>query len=206
LGIESKRFNFDLFLDEDDLRKAERILNNLGIKKEDFLVGLCPGSGDSWQDIAYYKRWPKDNFSKLCDLLYEALGAKVVIFGSAAEKDLGDFILEATKHKPINLCGKTKLIDFASFLSFCNLFITNDGGPFHIAQGLRIKTVGLFGPVDDSVYGAYPAQDNVIVLKERLHCRPCYKEFKFKGCNFDKMCLRKISIEEVFEAAKRLLE
>ncbi|MCK4809822.1 MAG: hypothetical protein KAS99_02660 [Candidatus Omnitrophica bacterium] len=85
--------------------------------------------------------------------------------------------------------------------------MTNDGGRFHIAQALSINTVGLFGPVDDLVYGRYFCQDKVVVLKNKnaLQCRPCYQKFKFKGCDYDKACLREIGVEEVFEAAKRLI-
>jgi lipopolysaccharide heptosyltransferase II len=205
LDIKPKRFKFDLFLKEEDLRRAERILNNLGMSREDLLVGICPGSGDSWQDTAYFKRWPKDNFSKLCDLLFKKLDAKVILFGSNSEKELGDYTLENTKYKPLNLCGKTSLIDFVSLLSFCKLLITNDGGPLHIAQSLGIKTAVLFGPVDDLVYGTYPDKEGVIVLKRDLSCRPCYQEFKFKGCNYDKRCLREITVKEVFQASKNLL-
>lgn len=202
LSIKPERFPFDLFLEEERVLKMKRVIKNLGISENDLFITLSPGAGDSWQKTAYFKRWPKENFAKLCDILSERLGAKIVLLGSPSEKFFCDFILTHTKHRPINLCGKTGLLDSACLISLSSLFITNDGGPFHISQSVGTKTIVFFGPTDEKVYGAYPEKDNCVVLKKNIPCRPCYKKFKFEGCRFDKKCLRDIDVEEVFEVAR----
>jgi lipopolysaccharide heptosyltransferase II len=198
-------YKFDLFLSKEALRKAEKMLSILGLKKDDSIIGVCPGSGDSWQNTAYFKRWPKENFLKLCSILQEEFNVNIILFGSKIEKDLCDYIYEGMKKKPINLCGKINLEEFCAMVSFCKVIITNDGGPFHIAQALEKKVLVFFGPVDERVYGAYPTDKNCIVLKKDLSCRPCYKEFKFKGCSFDKRCLRDIKVEEVMLSFKKII-
>ncbi len=208
LGINvSRQFKFDVFLEEDIKETARNILKNLGIFSDHILIGICPGSGDSWGEASYYKRWPKEYFVELCDRLSQDSRVRIIIFGSKSEVSIADYIMSHTKSLPINLCGKTSLLELCALLSMCKVFITNDGGPFHVAQGLGIKTVGIFGPVDDKVYGKYPSDNpSVVIVKKDLRCRPCYREFKFHGCMYDKLCLRKITVEEVLEKVKELLE
>ncbi len=206
VGIKPKRVKFDLFLREEDIERANNILKKLNLHKEEILVGICPGAGDSWRESAYFKRWPKEYFSTLCNLIIEELGAKVIIFGSESETNIARYIVENTKNRVIDLCGKIDLVEFSALVKMCTLFVTNDGGPFHISYSLGVKTVVFFGPVDETVYGAYPDNRDIVILKRDLSCRPCYQKFKFPGCKYDKKCLRDITVEEVFEVVRRFLE
>ena len=74
-----------------------------------------------------------------------------------------------------------------------------------MAVALGVKTVSMFGPVDEGVYGPYPPSVKHIVVKKDLPCRPCYKDFRFTGCSNSRRCLEDISVDKVFEEAKRLL-
>ncbi len=204
LNISPNDYKFDLFLSESDIEASKDILNQYEDKKnKNLLVGICPGSGDSWQETAYFKRWPKESFIRLIDQLSEKQGVRIVLFGSKGEMALCEHISAKVKRKVLNLCGKFDLEKFCGLVSLCDIIISNDGGPFHIAQALGKKTFVFFGPVDEKVYGAYPNEDISKVFKKHLSCRPCYNAFKFKGCAFDKKCLRNISNDEVFEAIKK---
>ncbi|OQX80615.1 MAG: lipopolysaccharide heptosyltransferase II [Candidatus Omnitrophica bacterium 4484_70.1] len=205
LGVKGKDYKFDLFLGEEEIKEACRYLEKLGVDKKKPIIGVCPGSGDSWQELAYFKRWPKENFVRLVDILKEEFNTEVIIFGSPSEIPLGNFLVSQTRFKPINLCGKITLEEFQSLLSLCEVVITNDGGPFHISQALGKNIIAFFGPVDDNVYGPYSSERNCIVLKKEFKCRPCYQAFKFKGCSYDKRCLREITVEEVVRAVKTML-
>jgi len=87
----------------------------------------------------------------------------------------------------------------------CNLLITNDGGPMHMAVALGVKTVSIFGPVSEVVYGPFPLTRNHVVLKWDMACRPCYKNFRLPVCDKDRECLKSVSSDEVFAAANALL-
>jgi lipopolysaccharide heptosyltransferase II len=205
LNIAPKDYKFDLFLSDVSLEKVRKILKMNDLNNDDFIVGVCPGSGDSWQRTAYFKRWPEDNFLKLCKLLQEERKAKIVLFGSDGEIPLCDYIFSNMEVKPLNLCGKISLEEFVSFVYFCNLIITNDGGPFHISQALGKKVVVFFGPVDSKVYGSYPGRDNCFIFKKDISCRPCYERFKFPGCVLDKKCLREIKVGDVFSFIEKII-
>ncbi|MFH1318732.1 MAG: glycosyltransferase family 9 protein [Candidatus Omnitrophota bacterium] len=198
LDITPQDYNFDVFLSPASLDKGLKILEEQNIGKSDFIVGVCPGAGDSWGETAYFKRWPKEYFLKLSEILQNKLSAKIILFGSKAEGNICEYIYNNMEQKPLNLCGKITLEDFIGLISQCGLVIANDGGPFHIAQALQKKTAVFYGPVNDRVYGPYPDEKNCVVFKRELNCRPCYNKFRFPGCARDKKCLRDISVEEVF--------
>jgi heptosyltransferase-2 len=133
------------------------------------------------------------------------LGAKIVLLGDDTEKPIADVISNAMRNKPLDLTGKLGLDLLPAVIKNCSLFISNDGGPMHIAAALGIKTVSIFGPVSEVVYGPYPAKSGHAVLKWDLDCRPCYRNFRMPVCDKDKECLRAISVDAVFEAAAQLL-
>lgn len=206
LNITPKDCKFELFVSDESVKKTKETLDRYGIVKGDLIVAVCPGAGDSWGGTAYFKRWPQENFLKLCGKFKDELNVKLVLFGSKPEEGVCSYISSELKDKVIDLCGKIDLQEFCAAISMCNLVITNDGGPFHIAQALSKSSIVLFGPVDEKVYGAYPLTDSCIVFAKHISCRPCYKSFKFNGCNNDKQCLREIGVDEVFIAAKSLLK
>jgi len=53
----------------------------------------------------------------------------------------------------------------------CELVLSNDTGPMHVAAALRKPIVALFGPTEPARTGPYGQLDNVLQLK--LPCVPC---------------------------------
>ncbi len=205
IGVSPKDFPLDIFVDQKWVEPAREIFAKEKISHTRPLIAVCPGSGDSWGETAYFKRWPKEYFVALCDMLSRQLKARVILFGSAGEASLAGFVENRAETDIINLCGKMTLTDFVGALKLCDLLITNDGGPFHIGQSLGLKTIGLFGPVDEKVYGAYPEKQETVVLTSQVDCRPCYRSFKFNGCTYDKKCLRQILPEQVMDKVRAVL-
>ena len=105
----------------------------------------------------------------------------------------------------VNLTGRLSLKELTAIISELKLLICNDGGPLHMAVALGVKTVSIFGPVDERVYGPYPPGAKHIVVKKDLPCRPCYKDFRFTGCSNNRKCLGDISVDEVHEKVKSLM-
>jgi ADP-heptose:LPS heptosyltransferase len=108
------------------------------------------------------------------------------------------------KHEPVIACGRTSIGMFLSLASRCALIVTNDGGPLHMSVSLGVKTVSIFGPVDEKVYGPYPPSERHITVTADVPCRPCYRNFKYVKCDSNR-CLKEIRPEEVLAAAEKLL-
>jgi lipopolysaccharide heptosyltransferase II len=185
--------------------EAEELLWLSGVKDTDLLVGIAPGAGGSWGKDAIYKHWPVLRFSEVADKLALDFKAKVLLFGDNSETQLTEAIINVCKNKPINLAGKTSLSSLAAVIRKLNLLISNDGGPMHMAVAQGVKTVAIFGPVDDLVYGPYPPSEDHLVIKSKIECRPCYNNFRLPSCDKDKECLNSISADEVFAVAEKLL-
>jgi len=205
LDIEAKDKSLELAVLESARQKARNILSSRGIQENDLLVGIAPGAGGSWGKDAGYKHWPALKFAQIAERLSVELKAKVVILGDASERPIADVIVNALRHKPVDLVGSTNLEILPALIKELRLLVCNDGGPMHMAVALGVKTVAVFGPVSELVYGPYPEQRNHVVLKWDGPCRPCYKNFKLLICDRDKECLKSVSVEEVFAASRSLL-
>ena len=205
INITPNNKNLHLRLDEKNKVRARSILNHAGIRDSDLVIGITPGAGGSWGKDAGLKHWPALRFAQLAQRLSAELGARIIVLGDETERPLADVIVNSSKKKPVDLVGKTALGEFAAVISNLNALVTNDGGPLHIAVALGVKTVSIFGPVDDKVYGPYPPSEKHIVIKKDLPCRPCYYNFKMPVCERNRECLKEISVDEVFEAAKNVL-
>ncbi|MBN3040315.1 MAG: glycosyltransferase family 9 protein, partial [Candidatus Omnitrophica bacterium] len=200
--IKPKDYGFDLFLSKEDILAASDILKENGLTSEKKLVLVCPGSGDSWQKTAYYKRWPESHFLALIDMLLAEFDCQIVLCGSKQEIYITSQIIQKAQKRITDLTGRLGLMEFAAIMQLSYLVISNDGGPFHIAQALGKNVLGFFGPVDETVYGAYPNDSKSIIFSSDVDCRPCYKRFRFQGCVHDKKCLRRIEPVKVFNRIK----
>ncbi|MEK6715239.1 MAG: glycosyltransferase family 9 protein [Candidatus Omnitrophota bacterium] len=184
---------------------ADDFLKNKIVAKG-YLIGIVPGGGVSWGTAVDIRRWPRDKFSRLADRLIEQLDVNVIIFGDSKEAGLCDEVISMMENEPIRIVGETSLMQFAALLSECDLVVANDGGPLHLSAAAGAKTVSLFGPVDEKVYGPYPADPMVHrIIKKNLPCRPCYSKFRMPPCRNNKECLNGIGVEEVLDAVLELL-
>jgi heptosyltransferase-1 len=159
-------------------------------------IALQPGA--RWDT----KRWPVENFTKLVRLLAKKFpDARFAVFGSTGERALGETISAATPERILNLCGKTSLPEMIEWLRLCELMVTNDTGPMHVAAALGTPLIALFGPTDPRSTGPYGQLENV--LRTGLECSPCFHGYCVWKNPME--CLTAISPEKVFEFAEKKL-
>lgn len=206
LDIKPKDRSLELTVPAAAELKAQNMLSARGIEKGDLVVGIAAGAGGSWGKDAGYKHWPALKFAQVADKLANEFKAKIVILGDETEQPIAEVIVNAMLHKPVDLTGRVKLELLPAVIKSLNILISNDGGPMHMASALGVKSVSVFGPVSELVYGPYPDKRNHSVLKWDMECRPCYKNFRLPVCDKDKECLKSVSVEDVFVAASALLK
>ena len=202
LDVSDKRM--ELVVSGEEERQANECLAQNGISTDDRLCGIIPGCGASWGKSAIYRRWDASKFAEVADRIADKYKYKILILGEAKELPLCMKTQADMRSNAVQLCGKTTLPQFAAILDRCDLVVTNDGGPLHMAVALGKKTVSVFGPVDERVYGPYPPSDRHITVTSDEKCRPCYRNFRHKNCEAVK-CLKKITSDEVFNAAEKLI-
>lgn len=159
-------------------------------------------------DFAIARRWPKENFIKLIDKINEKYKNLHFIF-IGLENDIplinNTFTLMKSKNVT-NLAGKTNIKQLAALFQKSKLVITNDSGPLHIAVAMNTPTISFFGPETPILYGPPPKKHTIFY--KNLDCSPCIRLLTAKKvkCQTDNAeCLRKISVEEVFNSLKKYL-
>lgn len=177
-----------------DQQAAEEILRGEGIGEDDLVIGVNVNASD----VAKERRWPLENFAELADLLIQELKAKVILIGAPEEVPYVERALTMMRHDPVNLAGRTSLHEAIAVLSKLDLFVTNDSGPLHLAYGLGVPTISLWGPESPRRYGPLGPQHRTL-FKDR-DCSPCifFKNLKKINCKRNALCLRDITVGEVF--------
>lgn len=194
----------DLPLSGEDKLFADEFLENNGVEKQDKLFCVVPGGGRSWGEDAVFKRWPEENFAQVCNKVYEKWKLRTLILGDNEENNLCAKLAALINHKCINACGKAKLRETAALMARSEIVLANDGGPLHLAVSQGVRTVSVFGPVDEKVYGPYPHDNRNRVLTASIDCRPCYRNFKFTRCRH-RNCLKNVYPRDVLEGVKAYL-
>ncbi len=160
-------------------------------------IAIQPGA--RWPN----KRWPVEYFAELVRFLAQKFpDVRFAILGSKEDKSLGGFISRVEPQRCFNLCGQTSLPEMVEWLRLCDLMVTNDTGPMHVAAALGKPLVALFGPTEPRRTGPYHHLDSV--LRIDLPCSPCLKSH----CHYEKRneCLNALSPTMVFERAQNQLQ
>lgn len=193
-SISSREMEFPVT--PEDQRWAQDFLARQGLTAGQKLVAMVPGGGASWGKDAGYKRWPGERFAQLADKIIAKSSAVIILLGDQRERELCAWIASGIKGSLINACGETTLGQMAALFKLCALAVVNDGGPLHVAAACGVKTVSIFGPVDEKVYGPYPGTGHRVV-KADIACRPCYRQFRRASCEHVS-CLNNIFVDDVF--------
>ncbi len=163
---------------------------------EDRYIGLIPGG-----EYGEAKRWPAEYFIDLVRLVSDKLPCRWIIFGKETESKIAkDLIYHGLP--VIDLCGKTSLEELAAALLKCQMVVSNDTGPMHLAAALGVPVLGLFGSTSPSFTGPIPFQGvQHTVIRAAVKCAPCFR----RRCPADFRCMRSIKPDLVTEALVKQL-
>ncbi len=143
------------------------------------------------------KRWPIDYFKNLMSAILDQSLAKIVLIGSAMDRDLFDF----SDFDPVlvqDLRGKCPLTDLPALFEVADLYLGNDSGPAHVAALTNIQSVILFsGTNEPHLWRPWSKQTSL--LTHPVNCSPCHaKECPLKH----HACMKEIRVEDVLQALK----
>ena len=100
----------------------------------------------------------------------------------------------------LDLTGVTSLGQMISAIRQCDIFLSGDTGPSHIAQACRIPTVVLFGPSNEKEFGPADLGLHTLVLPpDRPPCRPCV----LGPCVRGRSCIESIPVQTVYDEIRR---
>ncbi len=124
------------------------------------LVGLFPGSSIAQA----FKRWPADRFAALGRWLIDERRMRVLVVGGRDDLDAMRAVsaVIGVPHALDDAPGA--LGRFAALVAECDVLVTNDSGPMHLATAVGTRVVDLAGPSDPRRTGPY-GPGHVVVQK-----------------------------------------
>jgi heptosyltransferase-2 len=140
-----------------------------GLKPGQRLIGIAPGA--AWAT----KRWSPGYFAQAVGLLADSDKVRFIFVGDAKDEALSREILSYARkgaEQSMLAAGATDLPRLAALIARCEVFLTNDSGPMHVASALGVPVVALFGPTVEA-FGFFPRGPKDRVLQKDLNCRPC---------------------------------
>lgn len=145
------------------------------------------------------RRWGGARFAELAKRL-RSNGIEVVVVGGGVDSEDAEVI---ERSGALNLAGKTTLSGTAAIIARSSLLVSGDSGILHIAVGLGIPTVSLFGPGRAQKWA--PRGANHIVINKNLPCSPCTTFGYTPKCPINARCMADITVEGVEQAVITLL-
>ena len=106
---------------------------------KNLLIGLNPGA-----EYGPAKRWPLERFIETVRQFRKVVPATFLIFGAKGDIVLANEIespLRSRDSKIVNAAGQTTLRELCAGLALCDLLLTNDTGPMHIASAVGTPVV-----------------------------------------------------------------
>jgi heptosyltransferase-2 len=176
------------------LEQADALLRERGIAPGRKVVGL--NAGASYGEA---KCWPQERFASLARLLRDRLGAAVLAVGGAAERQRAEAVCAPLGPDGINVAGETTVAQLAALAARCEVFVSNDTGPMHLAAAVGTPVVAIVGPTDPAATG--PLSDRATIVRRDTPCAPCLK----RRCPTDHRCMTAVAAEEVFAAVRNLM-
>jgi ADP-heptose:LPS heptosyltransferase len=147
---------------------------------------VSPGAGSP------QKRWPEASYRELIRRLLQKQACRVLVIAGAAEPGLGPSLISGLPPDRAILADGLRLDVVSALLSRCCAHVGNDSGISHLAAGLGIPSVVLFGPTEPELWA--PLGPRVEILRDTSACRACRRR-----SNSSHQCLAAITPDLVME-------
>lgn len=170
-GFSAEDLMPSLAVEKSHLRWGDDFLKSRGFSRGEVLVAMAPGA--AWKT----KRWPARHFAAAASALSQKMrrNPRFLLIGDPGEAAACREVaaaMGASGKKAILAAGETSLDQLKALLSRCRLLLCNDSGPMHLAAGLGLPVVALFGPTVEN-FGFRPLGPRDVLLQLDLPCRPC---------------------------------
>lgn len=177
-----------------ELRRAGEILSSLGGRQRMY-AAMAPGAS-----YGTAKRWPAERYADAARYCVRELGARVLLFGGANEREDCERVAVGAGANCSNLAGITTLRETFALLKLCRFLICNDSGMMHAAAALGVPPAAIFGPTDSRL--THPLTERFAVLDKHVDCAPCHK----RVCPMaHHACMDEIHVSDVIAAIDEVM-
>jgi ADP-heptose:LPS heptosyltransferase len=162
------------------------------------IIGI--NGGPSWP----VRMWNASKWQKLINKIHSEYDAVIIQFGT----NKGDGSSEYDNLTGVqSMASRLQGGDIVALIAICDLIVSIDSGPVHLAGTVGTPVVGLFGPVNP-LYRLPPESPGVGLFSD-VPCLFCHNRTPlghwYTGCPNNISCMRKLDDQTVFEAVKSML-
>ncbi|PKN00163.1 MAG: hypothetical protein CVU78_02615 [Elusimicrobia bacterium HGW-Elusimicrobia-2] len=143
------------------------------------------------------RRWTKEHFADLADILVRRCGLTPVFVWGPGEEDYVKSVMDMMKEKAL-LAPPTKLRELAALLYNCRLLVGNDNGVRHLAAAVGTPTLVITGPTFKECWT--PKGKEHRAIQADVPCIACSK----RECE-SMICMKDLKAEEVEKEAADML-
>ena len=157
------------------------------------LLGLNPSAA-----YGPAKCWPVERYAEVMREVSKRIpSALCLVFGTASDWEICERIVSSIAGRAVNLAGKTSLRQLMALLKQCQVLVTNDSGPMHVAAALDTPVVVPFGSTSPELTGpGEPGDRRHRLLRNPIPCAPCFR----RTCPIDFRCMLGISVQQMVSA------
>lgn len=122
------------------------------------VVGLVLGSNVARKD------WPPERYVELADAIADRYGATVLLIGGPGDREAvaAQHILTGTRSTPVStLADDVRRMMWT--VDGCDLIVSPDSGPLHVAHALGVPVVGMYGHTNPARVGPYERFRDLLV-------------------------------------------
>jgi len=117
--------------------------------------------------------------------------------GIVASPSPGLSVDPSQKAGVLNLAGATSLRELSALLKACDVVLTNDTGPMHLAAALGTRVVAIFGSTSPAFTSpGLPGSGQNVLLQTLVPCAPCFR----RECPIDFRCMNNLTVAAVVGA------
>lgn len=181
LGIQESQYKAKYYISDKEREWGRQKVCNL--KKP--IIAICTKSKEP------VKNWPSENWLELISKIHDMFS--IVQLGDSTELKLNG----ATR-----FAGKYSMRQSAVILSHANLFIGPDSLLMHVANGLDIPSIIIFGGSRPIKCLGYPENENIASTP---HCSPCWIHQGYESCQHDIKCMSNIDTNKIISKIERII-
>lgn len=204
LGSGHRDLTLQLFVTDAEKREAETLLARAGLDPQIDRPGRSGGAPlvllNPGAQYGEAKCWPPARFAAVADELVRKHNATILVSGAPKERRILDEVMGHIRTKAIDLSKVgTTLGALKDVVRRCDLMVTNDTGPRHLAAAFGVPVITVFGPTHPEWTEIYFDAERKVSVP--VYCGPCQR----KTCPLDHRCMTLVTPEMVIQNARSLL-
>lgn len=158
------------------------------------------------------RKWPEERYTELAaQILVENPDTFIAFIGAKSERKYVERIAAAAKDPRVaSIAGELSLRELLGAFEACDLFITNDSGPMHLACLVDAPVIGLFFADSPRIFA--PLGSRVASVAPALYSLPLFTVYNGKDVvagrpvdTIENAIARAVPVEQVLKEVRLLL-